>query len=114
MKKDNSKIISTKKFEGRIYYKVISGDKEYILRKVQDDDIEIVDYNKYSKIFEENVKKQSKLKTAVQNTLMPVILTTMITSSLTGCGKKSESNAEPTRVEVNQDLIDAIKSGKKI
>ena len=55
-------IIDEKKFEGRIYYKVVTNSgSEYILRKVQDDDYQIVNYNKYSKVFN-NELKNNKIK----------------------------------------------------
>lgn len=37
----------------------------------------------------------------------------MVSSSLSGCSKDTESKAEPTKVEINQDLVDAIRSGKE-
>lgn len=51
-------IIDEKKFEGRIYYRVItSNGKDYILKKVQDDDYQIVNYNKYSRLFNNEIEK---------------------------------------------------------
>ena len=94
-------IVDSKKFEGRVYYKVKNGEKDFIFRKVQDDDFEIVNYNEFSKIFEE--KKDNKLKTVIKSALMPIILTTMITSSLSGCSKKSDNKVEPTKIENNVD-----------
>ena len=109
----NCEIINEVFYKGKTYFEVVTknSNKHFYFRKFSDDDIKVVSKEEFDKALGSNGKS---LKNQIASKLiLPVILSGMITSSLTGCGKSNENNAEPTKVEVNQDLIDAIKSGKE-
>ena len=97
------------------YYDVVTKNtnKHFYFKQLSKDEIKVISFDEYNKVLNNSKGLTAKNK-IIRKLVLPVILSGMVTSSLSGCSKKSESNVEPTKTEINQDLMDDIKSGKKI
>ena len=57
------KIMDEVTYKGIKYYRIISGDKEFIVKKMQDDDYKLVDYISKINLFETKNKYKILSKT---------------------------------------------------
>ncbi len=105
----NCEITNEVFYKGKHYYEVVTknSNKHFYFRDFSGDDIKVITKEEFDKVL--NDKNGLSIKNKIASKLiLPVIISGMVTSSLSGCSKNSDKNIEPTKVEINQDSIDDI------
>ena len=103
----NCEIVNEVFYKGKHYYEVVTknSNKHFYFKDFSGDDIKIISKEEYDKIINSSKGLSTKNRMA-RKLILPVILSGMISSSLSGCSKNSDKNAEPTKIEVTDNKDD--------